>query len=519
MTGTSLQPPQRAFRGHERLVPALLIAALVGVPLLLSIITGAWAIPHNDAWSHSKIAEIFAETGRVELVGWNRSALVGQIVVLGPLGGSIIAQHLAVAMWAAVALTSIYLILSPRIGRTLSLWTLAAIGVTAEFALLSTSFMTDIPMLAGVMASLAMLDRATGRGSLGWFAGAVASALWATTVRDTAVAALVAVVLIGAVTWSGRRRALALLMGGGATAALLAFQLWRRSLPDNDTPWLEFTPGLTVKSLLLAGMACGLLLAPIILLVVAPRTWPRRSWVAGALVLVLGLAWVGLRGADAVFGNYLTTQGSYPTVFATTPQVLPASLLVTVAVLGAGGAALMAGHLIERPPSMDRNATAFALLLTATTFGPSLLSQEIFARGVLPLVPFLAVLLARDRVRRRVILPAAVLAALTGLGLLVALQAMAFDVARWTFAESLVEQGWPATAIDAGLEWNGTHADGPFTLGDPLAVCPNPGATQQGVTITAERVAQDSVAEWAYRTFAVGPTSTLYAVTGPPCGG
>jgi hypothetical protein len=496
----------------------LLVAALVGVPLALSAMVGAWAVPHNDAWSHSKIAETFAQTGRVELVGWNRAALIGQFVILGPLGSSIIVQHLSVAVWAVVALVSIYLVLLPRVGRTVALWSLAAIGLTSEFALLSTSFMTDVPMLGGVMASVAMMDRATRSGRLGWYGGALAASLWASTVRETAVAALVAVIVIGQVTWRGSRRRAALGLAAIAVAALTMFEAWRRALPDNDSPWLLFTPGLTVKSLLLAALAVGLILAPVIALVVRPRTWPTRSWASFGVVLVLGLAWVTMRGADAVFGNYLTTRGAYPTVFDSTPEVIPPWVLVALALLGTVATALAVAHVVALRPSIDVTAGIFGVLLLATTFGPSLLGQELFARSVLPLLPFAVILLGKHVAGRGVLVSGALLTATGVVALLVMLQAMSLDVARWSFAELLAAQGWPPTAIDAGLEWNGTHAEGAFTLGDLLPVCPNPGATQQGIVITAEPGPDEPVAEWTYRRFAIGTVSTLYAVPGPACG-
>ncbi len=47
------------------------LALTVGVPVVLAIATGAIAIPHNDAWSHSRIAQAFAEGDGFQLVGWN----------------------------------------------------------------------------------------------------------------------------------------------------------------------------------------------------------------------------------------------------------------------------------------------------------------------------------------------------------------------------------------------------------------------------------------------------------------
>ena len=72
------------------------------MPLALAFLTGSIAIPHNDAWSHSRIAEGFARDGEIRMLGWNRTALVGQVVPLGPLAASIVAQQVFVAVLAVL---------------------------------------------------------------------------------------------------------------------------------------------------------------------------------------------------------------------------------------------------------------------------------------------------------------------------------------------------------------------------------------------------------------------------------
>ena len=96
---------------------AALSALAVGAPLLVSWATGSLAIPHNDAWAYSRIAETFGSTGHIHLVGWNRPFLVGQVVPLGPLGRSVTAQHVLVAALAVVGLVATYVLLMPRVGR------------------------------------------------------------------------------------------------------------------------------------------------------------------------------------------------------------------------------------------------------------------------------------------------------------------------------------------------------------------------------------------------------------------
>ena len=116
--------PRMQDRGRclawRHLLPVLPVAGVlclcVGWPVLLAVLTGSLAIPHNDAWAHSLIAQHYARSGSVELTGWNRNALVGQIVVLGPLGSSMIARQLFVAVLASVGLLATYGWLMPQWG-------------------------------------------------------------------------------------------------------------------------------------------------------------------------------------------------------------------------------------------------------------------------------------------------------------------------------------------------------------------------------------------------------------------
>src|SRR5436305_13929403 len=99
--GSRIFAPTKVLSTWRHLLPlAGILCLCVGWPMLLAVFTGSLAIPHNDAWAYSLIAEHYARSGSIQLVGWNRAALVGQIVVLGPLGGSIVVQNLFVAVLA-----------------------------------------------------------------------------------------------------------------------------------------------------------------------------------------------------------------------------------------------------------------------------------------------------------------------------------------------------------------------------------------------------------------------------------
>src|SRR5579884_3238448 len=73
---------------HAGLILAIVLGVLL--PVVVAAATGNLSIPHNDAWSYSRIAQTFGRTGHIRLLDWNRSALVGQFVVLGPLASSIV---------------------------------------------------------------------------------------------------------------------------------------------------------------------------------------------------------------------------------------------------------------------------------------------------------------------------------------------------------------------------------------------------------------------------------------------
>lgn len=97
---------------------AAVIGLGVGLPAVLAAATGSLAKPHNDGWAYSLIAERFARTGIITLVSWNHPFSVGQEVLLGPPGRSIVPQQLLVVVLAAAGLVATFLLLrttlSPR---------------------------------------------------------------------------------------------------------------------------------------------------------------------------------------------------------------------------------------------------------------------------------------------------------------------------------------------------------------------------------------------------------------------
>jgi hypothetical protein len=460
---TSAANLKTGARDDRRLVYlGVLIAVAVGIPVGLSLLTGSMEIPHNDAWSHSKIAQTFAQSGVWEFLGWNRTALVGQIVILGPLASSILAQQFVVAVFGVVALVSIYLYTRNRIGGSGALLVTAVVAATAEFGLLSTSFMSDIPALAGVFLGLLLTDVALRRESRALLSVALLVELWAATVREQSIVALVATVTVVALSWRGSRRFFVIAFGVFAFFAFIAFEIWRRSQAFGDPPIFEFNPPLIGGSLIRTPMSLGFLLLPVTLLVANPRAWSRIAQTGAVTSVVLATLFALKRQGDVFLGNYLSPSGAYSAVMRGEREVFSTWVWMTLVVLSIAGLGLLAGHLIHHGIRADRLTLIVLSLLMLGTLGQLVTGQMVFARYLLPAIPLISIILLRSPDRLCWARSLVALGALTGVALALTANALAFDAARWHLAKDLVEAGLPAENIDAGLEWNGYHWNGPY---------------------------------------------------------
>lgn len=496
---------------REFVLLAMLITLAVGLPVALSMFTGSLEIPHNDAWSHSKIAETFADSGSWEFLGWNRTALVGQIVILGPLAGSILAQQLAVAVLGVVALTSIYLYTRSRIGAHSALLVTAVVAATAEFGLLSTSFMSDIPALAGIFLGLLLTDLALRRENRVLIVAALLVELWAATIREQSIAALVATVVVAAYSWSGAKRLLVILLGSTALAAFIVFEVWRRSQPFGDPPVFALDPALIGGALIRSPLTLGLLLLPVVLLVASPRLW-SRSAIAGAVATALIAVLFALkRHGDVFLGNYLSPSGAYSAVMSGEREVLGEWVWIPLVVLSVVGLGLLVGQLIHRGLRADRLTIIMLGLLVLGTFAQVFSGQMIFARYLLPAIPLISIILLRSPETLRWVRSLIALGILACVSLAITANALAFDAARWHLAEEIVNSGVPATNIDAGLEWNGYHWQGPYRPDTTPSLSERvPAHETCRILSPIELPGRPFLESRSYATFALGAKSTLW---------
>lgn len=467
---------------------ALVVLAVVGVSWVLAWHTGSLVIPHNDAWSHSLITQRFAGTGRLQMVGWNRTALIGQIVGLAPFGRSVAAQQTAVALMACSGVVAAFHLCAPRWGRRRALFVAATLAAVPEFGLLSTSTMSDVPALAGALVALALGDRAVRLDRPGLLTLSALVGLWAATVREQAVAAPVAVLVAACLAWRGPRRRLPLGLGAAVVVLFVAFELWRRGLPYGDPPVWRPSPEALLPSLVSGSLWLGLACLPVAFVVARPWRWRGAGWIAALAVGGLGLRHVLQRPEAALMGNYLGPGGPYGS--ASVRWVYPLHeprLWTAVAAAGLVGATLAAGHLAHTRPRPGAVLGVFGALTVVGTVAQVATGQHIFGRYLLALVVVVAAALlvpgeataGVEGAARSVITPVGcTLAVVTGaalclLGWGMTATATAYDAARWRLADRVVAGGIAPTDIDAGLEWVGWHATAPATPDHPS---PGPGS-------------------------------------------
>lgn len=438
----------------------------VVLPVVVAALTGNLAIPHNDSWSQSLITRTFADTGQLRLVNWNDMTLIGQVVMLGPLGSSIVIQNLAVALLSLATLYLAYRLIGMSTSTTAALFGTLVLAIWPGWASLSSSFMTDIPAFAGSFGALCCAQLAFRRDSRSWLAAAMIVGFWAVTVREQAIAAPLAIVASGAVT--NRRRARTGLLTLGACSVLFiaglgAFIDWRDAMPHGQNPhpvFTEYSIRFAIEqSVPAAYVTLAFALSPVILLTARPRRWTTAS--AAAAVFTVLVAWFGIRYGDFI-GNYLQRSGEYS-------AVLPGKRVVfgrpfwDLCLLGAAASSvLLSGELVARWRRADPLLGTFTLITVALTVVVSAAGNGIFDRYLPAVVPgVLAVLLASDdepaRTRRRSLLVAGALAWCAAVSALLAANGFAYDAARWHLAQRMTAGDIPAARIDAGLEWLGWH--------------------------------------------------------------
>lgn len=129
-------------------------------------------------------------------MGWNRSFLMGMIVPVALVGGSPLAGNLFGALSAFFMLYWAYKYARLHVPVRLAGVITAAIAVVPGVSLLSTSFMSDIPMCAAIAGSLYYCQQYFFRDSSKDLAIATILAAWSFTIREQGLAVVAAIFLV-----------------------------------------------------------------------------------------------------------------------------------------------------------------------------------------------------------------------------------------------------------------------------------------------------------------------------------
>jgi hypothetical protein len=525
-----MQVMGRRVAWHHLTPVAGLICLCVGWPALLAVLTGSLGIPHNDGWAYSLIAQHYAQTGSFDLLGWGEMGLAGQIVVLGPLGTSIIVQQLFVAVLAVVGLLATYGWLVPRVGTSGALLGTALVGLTPDFGLLATSYMTDIPAYTAVVVCLFLTDQALRTQDARYLLGALAVGTWGVTVREQAIVGPVVAVVVTVAAWRGRMRRIALAEGAFFAVMIVGFEGWRRSLPHGDSPPTNLDPGAAAQALVFVCFTVALAVFPAVLVAARPRSWSRRALLISTFALIFAAA-AAYQGRGNIFlGNYLDPGGAYNATSAGTRSVLAGWWWFCLVAIACLSLAAIVGHLVDSGVSLDRISGLVLLLVVGGTFAEGLV-EGLFARYLLLVIPVACMALlsnpaASDRSAPRLgirLLSLLGVAGLAATSTAITANALAFDAAKWHEASSLLARGVPASDIDGGLEWVGYHAKEPASLTSTHTNAPSwymgmfesarecyvvSGSPLKGLRL-------DSTAE--YRTYALVGSSTIWVYQVSPC--
>ena len=526
MTSLAASARSRLVKRDIWALVALLAIAVV-LPTVVGAISGSLDMPRNDDWSYRGIALHLFETGRLELDGAAATMLVGQIVVAQPFlwlsGGATWGLTTVGVLSAVIAIVAGYLLVRRLVTPGRAALAMLILPLFPGFLPYAASFMTDLPAIAAefVCLGLGIVALRGGRIRGRWLLASLAVGVFGFTVREFSLAAPASV--LAAAVLVQPRRLRPWLSGFAVVAVCVAIYYVRSRLPNQTGVTVHPISDYSSDRVARAVSSLAFVLLPAA--VVAAATWWRRWRLPDVAVgALLGSYLVHQRIIDLVatgvvppvlLDNLATqwgtpiqymTFGSRPVLFSDIAwSAINGLALIATIVLVAVGAGVFGFHVrraLRAPRSIPvRLASPAGILLmfsVATAMGLIVfgLIGTIFDRYLWPLVPTLASLMLmrplgqqrgvdfresvvdevdgqRSGVARPIgVIPAVTAAALIlllgGMGLSLMLNSAAFDPARWSAAERLVDLGVPAESIDAGIEWVGYHATSPMEYAHPV---------------------------------------------------
>jgi Dolichyl-phosphate-mannose-protein mannosyltransferase len=498
--------------------PAILCALML--PLCAFVIRPVAELGIDDDWGYIKTVQVLAQTGHVVYNGWE-APMLGWALYLAAIFVKLFGFSFTVARSSTVliAIMTAFLMQRTFVRAGIREWN-ATIG-TLTFVLsplflpLAFRFMTDMAGLFCVVlclyACLRALQARTDRSALAWICFATLSNAAGGTVRQ--IAWLGALIMVPSALWLTRRRPHFLLVGGLASIASFIFIFaslrWFHHQPYSLSEGLiQGRIGLRtianlIHSLIMVGLDTPLFLLPVLLMFIPALPRGNRKatiFLAAGGVLCLLFALVQyhrhkLNSWLAPFlGNEFTIHGLVDgsPLHSERPVLLSMGVRLLLTSLVVAGLLWFFALLLTsmRKPSPDSDVSAqiswrdlgvliapFTLAYIALLAPRGAFVNVLYDRYLLSLVMLALLVVLRcyqEQIRPR--LPAASL-------LLVAIFA-AFAIAgthdvfamyraRLAAVNELRSGGVPATAIDAGFDYNGwTQIETFGYINDPRILVP-----------------------------------------------
>jgi hypothetical protein len=488
-----------------------LAAVTLGVAWALAWAGGVVDVPRTDDWGFAREAIDLHHTGSFHLINWGPMTKVGHLVWAQPFlwvfGDHQWALAISESVLVAAGIVAAFWLCRRRLGIGQSVLVVSMLLLFPGVVRDAVSYMTDPTALALQLVTLALgaaALRADGVRRRLWFGAALVAGFWGFSIRELAIAAPIAVVIT---LWSASDRGerLAVAIDGGVwIVACGALWWWHHGLAGVDRYAGRPALGTALTMLVGGTITVAVALAPALAWSL-PRWWHTRHATGRAIGAGVGLGVVVARPLLAhqlgmrnwwLVGDYLQSDGMNggKLLLGAHTQVLPTSLWNAVVVIGCISTVIIGALLGEwaamratvRVPHADpvsRLVSTHAGIAAGLLVVTSMWNSTLFDRYLWPLVfSGSLVLLWRDRpaeeMSPRVLVATQYVGALvTSVALMVTvlltLHSNAFDGARWRLAERVVAAGTPATMVDGGTEWDGTHSTLPnrppaLTVNDPL---------------------------------------------------
>jgi hypothetical protein len=456
--------------------------AIVGLLLAAAAILRPFQdTPYIDDWVYAWSVEQLRLNGRLELLDFSLHANVVQILwgwlFTGPFGFSFVALRWSTFTLAAAALCGMYFLLRQLdAGRKKALAGTATFGVYPIFAILSASFMTDVPFVSiTVLASYAAVT-ALRYHSTRWLVVATILGSLAIGVRIIGLVmpfALSASLVLSHDAWGRRRGRWAIALAPIAVFAWLLYLVTSRIHHVADVTWLEnsatrrlsqfdvvwqLLPAMSAETVGLLVGCLGLALLPLSLATLWRDTLPRTA----AFVIAIAGVLASLHLAGTRYPLPLDADGTWrldglgfaPLLvpFYDGPDI-PAWITWAALAVAVVSIASVAAVVCRRRALSP--GEPFLLWMFLGHAGALPVLWLIHDRYVLVFVPLAIALLlaAQPRIDLRAAAGGLLLFALiSAVGIKDHLQ---YNTALWTAVEALDRAGVPPSEVDGGYVVNG----------------------------------------------------------------